>query len=339
MPAAELAFEYLAAALESTRGTAITAPTHYLPLMGTVTPSRTKFRPEEARGTKFSQYRAKTTRATSTWTAEGGADPNYLPLLLNMVVKGVTTPTTPSTAVLSRLWTFTPTAASDDIKSATMWFGDPNVQIFRSAYGMAQTLTIESDAGSEDGVTMSIEGIGAFPTTVSAPTLPAQSIGSLLTPGSMQLWIDTASAIGTTAITGRFISTSIEIPTGVTPKYYANGPTGGLGFTKTGVGKIAAKADITVELNDVSVAAEYAQYAADTTIKMRIRLNGDLIETISSTDFYNYIELDIYGQLSDFSWEEVEGVNRAMKFSLESIYDSTLAAPFSVKVQNAKTTL
>ena len=39
MPAAELAFEYLAAALETTRGTAITAPTHYLPLMGTITGS------------------------------------------------------------------------------------------------------------------------------------------------------------------------------------------------------------------------------------------------------------------------------------------------------------
>ena len=341
MASAELAFEYLAAALESTRGTAVTPPTHYFPFTGGLTPQRTKFRPEEQRGTKFKNYREKTTRAGAEWSAEGAADPNYLPFFLNMAVKAVSSPSTPSGATLSRLWTFTPSGTTDDLKSATLYSGDPNVKIWQSAYAMLQTLSIESDAGSEDGVTMSIDGIGKFPTALgSNPTLPSQSVGSILVPGAMQMWLDVGSdAIGTTEITGRFLSTSWEIPTGVTPKYYAQGPANDLSFTRVGIEKIEPKAEITVELNDASFTSEYSYFAADTPVKMRIRLNGDKIETVTSVDWYEYVQLDIYGTLGELSWEEVEGVNRAMKFEIMGIYNSTLGAPFSIAVQNAKTSI
>lgn len=340
MSSAELAFEYFTAALETTRGTAIAAPTHYFPLMGTVTPQRTKYRPDEARGTKFRNYREKTTRAGSEWSAEGAADPNYLPFLLNLAVKAVSSPATPTDAVLSRLWTFTPTGTTDDLKTATLFTGDPNVKIWKTAHAMVQTLTIESDAGSEDGVTMSLDGVGKFPTDISAPTLPAQAPGSILVPGAMQMWLDVGEDdIGTTEITGRFLSTSWEIPTGVTPKYYAQGPGNDLSFTRVGIEKIEPKAEVTVELNDASFTAEYTYFAEDTPVKLRIRLNGDKIETENATDFYEYIELDIYGTLGEFSWEEVEGVNRAMHFEIMGIYDTTIGAPYSIKVQNAKATL
>ena len=85
---------------------------------------------------------------------------------------------------------------------------------------------------------------------------------------AMQLWIDTSSAIGTTEVTGRFIKTDWTIPSGITYKNYANGPTGGLNFTKTGRKPRAAKATIEVELNDVSIGAgkEYLTWEADTTV-------------------------------------------------------------------------
>lgn len=340
MASAEIAFEYLLGALETTRGMAITTPTHYFPLTGAVTPTKSKYRPEQADGTKFRNVREVTTREGAEWSAEGGLDTNYLPFFLNMAVKAVSSPSTPADAVLSRLWTFTPTGNADNVKTATLFSGDPNVKIWRAPYCAIQTLTIESDAGSEDGVTMSIDGIGQFPTTISAPTLPSQALGGILIPGAMQLWIDIGSDnIGTTEIEGRFLSTSWEIPTGMTPKYYAKGPGQGKSFSKTGIEKIEPKAEITVELNDASVLAEYAYYEDDTPVKMRIRLNGNLIETESATDFYEYAELDIYGTLGEFSWEEVEGVNRAMKFEIMGITDSTLGAPYSIKVQNAKATL
>jgi len=340
MASAELSFEYLAIALESTRGTAITPPTHYIPIKGMIKPVREKYRPEESRGTLARNYRSKTVRTSAELTGSGGLDPNYAPLIFNLFVKANSTPTTPTNGVLTRLWTYTPTMTSDDLKTATAYFGDPNVQIFQSAYVMGSELKIAADASGTDAATWDISATGKFPTRVSAPALPAQNIGDLLMPGAMQLWIDTASAIGTTEVTGRFIKTDWSIPTGVTYKYYANGPTGSLSFTTTGRTTRSAKATIVVELDTASIAAgkEYLTWEADTTVKMRIRLNGSLIESVTP-DYYSYVQLDIYGPLDAFDWGDVEGSNRTMQFTVESQYDATLGADFSLSAQNTRTTL
>lgn len=340
--AAEIPFEYLAMALESTRGTAVTPPTHYLPLVGTIKPIREKYRPAESRGTLAEWYRSKTVRTNAEWEGEGGADPNYAPLLFNLFSKANSTPTTPTSGILTRLWTFTPTMTSDDLKSATMYWGDPNVQIFQSAYCMGDELTVSADASGTDAVTWAANGVGKFPARVASPTLPAQSIGDLLMPGAMQLWMDTSSAIGTTEVTGRFISTDWTIPTGNVYKYYAGGPAGGLGFTKTGRAPRHAEATITVELNTDSIAAgkEYLTWEADTVAKMRIRLNGGAIETVAGPiTYYSYIQLDIYGALDALEWGDVEGANRTMTFTVQSEYDSTLGADWSLSAQNTRTTL
>jgi hypothetical protein len=341
MPAAELPFELFGLALEATRGTAVTPPTHLMPVDGVITPTRTKYRPEEQRGTLEANYRSKTSRTGCTWAIPDRlADPNYAPVLFNMYAKAVTSPSTPTNGVLTRLWTFVPTITADDLKSGTLYGGDPNVQTWQAAYCMGDELTISADATSEDGVTWAAKGMGRFPTRVSAPTFPAAIPGDLLMPGAMQLWIDTSSAIGTTEVTGRFIKTDWTIPTGVTYKNYANGPTGGLNFTKTGRTKRSAKATIEVELNDVSIntGKEYLTWEADTTVKMRIRLNGGLIESVTP-DYYSYIQLDIYGALADPEWGSVEDSNRTMRFTVESEYNSTLGASFALYVQNQRTTL
>lgn len=341
MPAAETVFEYLALAREATKGTAVTPPTHYLPFSGMITPRREKYRTSDNNGLLAEFNRSKTVRAFSEWTGEGGADPNYAPLLFNLTTRGaITTPTTPTNGVLTRLWTFTPAQTSDVLDSATFYFGDPNVQIFQAVYCMAEEMTIAADAGGTDAATWSVKGFGKFPARVSAPTMPAQNAGDLLMPGAMQLWIDTASAIGTTEVTGRFISTDWTIPTGVTRKHYAGGPTGGLNFTKHGRIKRSAKAKIVVELNDVSIGAgkEYLTWEADTLVKMRIRLNGSLIESVTP-DYYSYINLDIYGPLDAFEWGDVEGSNRTMQFEVTSEYNVAAATDFILTAQNARTAL
>lgn len=338
MPSAETPLEIFGLALEATRGTAVTPPTHLIPVAGVITPFRTKYRPDEQRGTLEQNYRAKTVRTGCNWAIPDSLlDPNYAPVLFNLIAKANSTPSTPGGATLSRLWTYTPTITSDDLKSATLYAGDPNVQIFQAAYCMADELTVSADATSEDGATFALKGMGFFPARVAAPTIPAAIPGDLLMPGAMQLWIDTSSAIGTTEITGRFIKTDWTIPSGVSYKNYANGPTGGLNFTKTGRKKRAAKAVIEVELNDTSVGAskEYQTWEADTTVKMRIRLNGSLIEST----FYSYVQLDIYGPLDAFEWSSVEDTNRTMRFTVESQYDSTLGASFSLSAQSQRTTL
>lgn len=341
MAAAEIPFETMGLALEATKGTAVTPPTYTLIAPGFIKPTRTKYRPEETRGTLEEIYRSKTVRTGCEWEiSDSLADTNYAPVLWNMLMKAVTSPTTPTNGVLTRLWTFTPSITSDDLKAATMYFGDPNVQTWQAAYCMADEMTVSADATGEDAVTWSMKGMGRFPTRVSAPTYPAAVPGELLMPGAMQLWIDTSSAIGTTEVTGRFLKTDWTIPTGVSYKYYANGPTGGLYFTKHGRGKRHAEATIEVELNETSIntGKEYLTWEADTVVKMRIRLNGSLIESVTP-DYYYYIELDIYGQLDAFEWGRVAETNRTMRFTVQSEYNATLGASFSLKAQNTKTAL
>lgn len=341
MPAAEIPLELFGLSLEATKGTAVTPPTHLIPMAGMITPFRTKYRPDEARGTLESFYRSKTVRTGCNWMfPDSLVDPNYAPVLFNLFMKAVTAPSTPTNGVLTRLWTYVPTITSDDLKAATLYCGDPNVQTFRAVYCMGDELTISADASGEDGATWAGKGMGHFPTRVSAPTFPAAIPGDLLMPGAMQLWIDTSSAIGTTEVTGRFIKTDWTIPTGVSYKNYAQGPATGLNFTKSGRTKRAAKATIEVELNETSIGAgkEYLTWEADTTVKMRIRLNGALIESVTP-DYYSYVQLDIYGPLDAFEWGSVEDTNRTMRFTVESEYNSTLGASFALYAQNTRTAL
>lgn len=341
MDAAEMPRELFGLALESTRGTAVTPPTHLVPVAGSIVPYRTKYRPEEQRGTLEQYYRSKTVRTGCNWTIPDSLlDPNYAPVLFNMFLKANATPSTPTNGVLTRLWTYVPTLTSDDLKAGTLYAGDPNVQTWQAAYCMGDELTVSADATSEDGATFAAKGMGRFPTRVSAPVFPAAIPGDLLMPGAMQLWMDTSSAIGTTEVTGRFIKTDWTIPTGVTYKNYANGPTGGLNFTTTGRKPRSAKATIEVELNSTSIAAgkEYLTWEADTIVKMRIRLNGGLIESVTP-DYYSFVEMDIYGPLDAFEWGSVEDTNRTMRFTVESQYDSTLGASFALRAQSTRTTL
>src|SRR5688572_23774900 len=117
--AAELYIERIHMALESTRGTAITTPTHSLNLEGLLTPGIEYWEPKESRGEMAAVYSQRLARMGSAWTVEGPADVNYMPFLLNMAVAPVTSPSTPGGATLSRLWAFVPNMLADDIKTAT----------------------------------------------------------------------------------------------------------------------------------------------------------------------------------------------------------------------------
>jgi hypothetical protein len=333
---AEVWAEYMAAALEATRGTAVTPPTHYANLQGMMSPTEEWYRPSESRGTLEQSYRSKKVRAGTEWSLEGGLDLSLAPFLLNMVVKGnVTAPTTPTNGILTRLWSFVPTITSDDLESATFYFGDPNEQIFQAAYAMAQEMTITSDPSGTDGVTMSINGIAQPWTTVSPPTMPAQIVGDLVTPSEIQLWLDTSSAIGTTEVTGRVVSASHTIPTGITVKHLGKGPGSNLGFTRTGRTKRQITTTFVVEFDTLT---EYNYWLNQTVVKCRIRHNGPQIEAVTPT-YYQYLEVDTYGPLSSFAWAELEGSNRTLGFTILSEYDATLGASFRVAVQNTRTAL
>lgn len=336
---AEIAFETFRLALESVRGTAITSPTHLLNMEGTLDPKDTLYRPRESRGSRAKNYRSVKTRALSEFSAEGDLDAALVPLLCNLAVKPVTTPTTPSSALTAKLWAHVGAVAADDIKTATIWWGDPNLASqLQSAFAFIDELVIENDASGEEVATVSIKGMAGPPTKVSPPTATAAIAGATFPGQLMQLWIDSGSdAIGTTEITDRLISVKHTIRTGAKAKYIAKGPAHTLGYSKMGREKIAAiTTELKLEMVDFD---EYDLWAAATALKVRVRHNGAFIETAAATDLYNYVEVDTYGPAADLAWEDNEGVNRALRITIEGQYDATLGSDIRVACQNERGSL
>lgn len=330
----EIAFEYLLAAIETTRGTAITTPAKILPIAGTLIGRQSATRPEESTGLLAQHTRSGVIRRWGEWEGEGNLDLNILPFLLNALVRGnVTTPATPGGATDARLWTFTPTMTADDIETLTMWFGDPNVQIWRAPFGLLQELTITNDASSEDGATMSLSGITNYPLQIAAPTAPAYDRAPIISGINGQVWLDTSSPIGTTELTdARVVSVEHVIPLNGVPKYTMSGPGASKTYGRIGRGKRSITTRITLEIPDTT---EYDLYENESIVKCRVRHNGPLIEPT----FYYYLEVDTYGLLELDDFGDLEGTNRTMTLSIISEYDATLGADWSIKVQNEETGL
>lgn len=329
----ETVFERFGVALETTSGTAITAPTYYLPSAGMASPRQTVYRPVESRGLRSQYTRSKVVKKWSEWSmpATGLDVYNILPLL-NMAVAANSSPSTPGGGTNSRLWTFARSMTASTEKTGTMFFGDPNIQSFQAAFGVVDNFTISADASGDDAVTMEFSGRAQTLAKISAPTYPSQLIGPMVTPLESQLWLDT-STIGTTAITGRIISA--EFNSGDLrgdPKWLF----GGTGTTKTysgfGVTKSAATLKLTMEVPDMT---QYDLLMAESVIKARVRFNGSLIEG----SLYNYCEIDIYGIFDEPDWGEAFGTNRTLSLTITSQYDTGAAHDWQIKIQNDKASL
>lgn len=328
-------FEYILLAHEDTaRGTAEAAPNVYLPLAGMITPQQEVYSPDESTGTLSAVHRDKVVRRWAEWSGDGPLDVNSVLYLLSMALRSVPTPSQPDgvNAPNTYLWEFARTMTSDDLKSATMWWGDPNVQVLQGVYGMVDEVSFTADATGTDGANMSANGRTQELTKVANPTPPARNYGPLISPLNMQLWIDTTQAIGTTAVTGRFLSAEVTIPTGVTYKFIASGPAAAKTYSSTGRQKTRASMAVRMEVPDM---AQYDHFSNEDIVKMRVRMNGPISEDIQ----YYYVEFDIYGILTAPGWGEHEGSNRTLDFTVNTTYDVTLGSDVRVAVQNQIATL
>lgn len=338
--AQEIAFEYLLAALEATKGTLVNPPTRYMSLMGTLGRDESYYEPEESSGTLAALTRSKLIREWSTWEADGGADTRLMPFLLAMAVNGsVTTPTTPAGATTAKLWTFSRSMTSFTLKSASIYWGDPNMLQLASAMCMVDELTIGGDASGEDGVTCSVSGLGRAWAEVAPSSTPANNPGPLLVPQWTQVWMDDSGTVGTTELVERVISAELTINTGVTYKYLATGPTASKTVVKVGIQKATPELTVTLELTDDT---EFALAQSGAMVMTRVRWNGDLIESVTTpapADYYHFIQCDIYGQLRTPDWGDLEGSNRTVTYTQRGHLNTTWGTDLVMRVQNDQATL
>jgi hypothetical protein len=80
---------------------------------------------------------------------------------------------------------------------------------------------------------------------------------------------------------------------------------------------------------------QYDLYQDGTTVKMRVRYNGGLIES----GFYYFAEFDIRGKLSAMKWGELAGANRTMEFSILGEKDTEIASDLRMRIQTDTTAL
>lgn len=236
------------------------------------------------------------------------------------------------------IWDFAPTMNADDLQSMTLYWGDPGVQEFQTAYNMVDELSITADDSGTDGVTMAVSGQGYFPSKTGPAAVPTMLLSPLLAPAAMEVWIDSALAIGTTRVVGRVVSAEITVPSGVTRKWTAVGPGAGLDFAGIGRGKRHAELKLVLEVPDMT---QYDQWVAETVLKARVRLNGPAIVSygLVPASAYYFTEFDIYGPFDTLDWGEHEGTNRTIEVTILSEYDASAGYDWRLRVQNNMATL
>lgn len=336
---AEIPFEYLLAATETTRGTAIAAPTRHLAVPGMITPKQDISFPDESRGTLVRNYRSQQNRRWVEWeTEDTEIDLNSIHWWMSLFVRGGITSTLVETGV--RLWTFTPTITADDLASATMWWGDPNIQIWRAAFCMGDELTITADGSGTEGTKFNASGMGRQEAEVAAPTVPAFGTSLNITPQYMDVWLEPngTNAYGTTLITSRVISVEHRIPTEMRYKFGPVGVvSGGDPLTFRRVGRDKRFIETTIEM-EVPDSAQYDTWDDLLGQPVRIRCRHNTAELIGATQ-RGFLQIDQRGPLTELEWGEYEDVNRTIRFTIPSMIDTGLGADFQVQVQNTTTTL
>jgi hypothetical protein len=195
--------------------------------------------------------------------------------------------------------------------------------------------TLSNDASSEDGV-LTFSGNGEcrkIATNSPADAAPTATAGAMLPGQMMSLFIDTSSAIGTTAVTGRLVSASHTLRTGVTFKYLGGGATSTLDFAATGRSRvIGITTTIVMELPDMS---QYDNWANHDTLKVRVIHNGPIIEST----LRHQVIVDTYGPFTALSWGTNADSNRTIELTIEGQVDATLASDCQIKVFNDSATL
>ena len=198
-----------------------------------------------------------------------------------------------------------------------------------------------ADTFELDGIDGSAFGVFTFDDDaywiLEPPTYPAQSLGELISPLDVQVWIDSASNIGTSEVVGKVVKVSHTVPTGLQEKFLPVGPGGGRTYSRVDPGKVEPSMSLAMEVDDP---IHYNLFREGRLVKVRTRYNGPVLETVSGVAFRYYVEVDMVGKLEDLSLDENEGVNRLFSFSLNGQKHSELGnSDFRLRVQTNVTSL
>lgn len=210
-----------------------------------------------------------------TGTAEGPVSFEDFPWWLELGVKGGVTGTSDSgTPDPAYAYDFTPSTATDDLKSATMQHGVPD-NVYRSVMVMVPEFTVKGD----------VDGDAAWMFSANLLARDLTNLGGGFTAGvtdrdrefvkaaGTQLYIDDAAEdIGTTLVSGKFISFSLTWNNAIAPKRFMEDET--QISARIGRGPRQITGQVRLEFTDDT---ERAKYRSGATRAIRITRAGSVI--------------------------------------------------------------
>jgi hypothetical protein len=255
-----------------------------------------------------------------------------LPMLISMALKGDITAAMHTTGQSDYDWPFTPSmTASNTQDSFSFEIGD-DVQAYLLSYVMAKKITIAGVLGQNQAVKISAECFAksVVPTTFTgALTIPAIEP---MVANNTQLHIDALWANkGTTLKTGLLREYSLEIITGLHPKFHGNGLT----MDAHGETYIDAMLRLTLEGN-AAADGYYDAMQAKTPYAIQLKIPGSQIGSGQT----HWLKAGIWGVFEDIQpmGSEVDGNNLHVAL-FHGLYGVTGAQILAVDVCTNKATV
>lgn len=248
-----------------------------------------------------------------------------------MGVKGGVTATSDAGTPAAYPYNFTGSSATDDLKAATVeWNHLGNV--YKTTQVMMNSFTIRIDPDNEGGWIMDAEMMGRDLVTSSYTAGPADRTTEVIKAPGTTLHIDDAT-IGTTLVTGKFISASVTANNNIHFKAFAEDETS-FAANKVGRGARTYNAQFVLEFDDD---VEFAKFRSTTPVARYVQLKslGSLIH--DTPDTFKAAQIQLFGYWESISWGNREG-NIIATFGLSAFYDPTFAAAAKFSVVNKLTT-
>lgn len=318
------------AALEATRNTAVAMTRKLYFEQGMHAQEVASIRPKEQRGSYFGSFRAYPGIERNSFDFSGGATFEDLIWWGNVAIKALATGTAGGAGDTAAItWGFTPSAATDDIKSATIEFDLNGPTLFQVPGCLADELTLTFKKGEDvkvAGKLLSAKGatqIAAY-TGVGADRTTESALGTLT-----KVFTD-GSTIGTTV-------DDVEEATFKLSNHFAHRDA----LDATSVAKELKRPQPRSWSLEVSryfdSETELDAYIAKTERKVRLRTEGTVIVGTASS-IKRKLDLDLYGVWDRHTWAKVDGMIYA-RMTLVPLYDAAAATDFKLEVINDVTAI
>ena len=225
-----------------------------------------------------------------------------LPMLLSMALKGGITPVAHTTGQLDYDWPFTPSLTGSNSQDSTAVEIGDDVQAYEIDYVMAKKITIAGAMGQNQGIKLSAECFGKSidPTSFTgALTIPAVEP---MVANKTQLYIDATWANrGVTEKTGLLRDFSLDIITGLTPRFHGNALT----MDSHGESYLDAMLKLTLEGNSVAD-GYYDAMQARTAMALQLKISGSQIGTGQT----HFLKVGLWGVFEEMQPMGVRGGRR-----------------------------